>query len=151
MVEPGIEPGTSRLVDRDPDHQTTRLVLFAIVYRTVCITPILFLITSFLTFNGLEVLALLFKKIHFCTKQLFLESAIHCQNFHNCILKCFPPLCKILPYFSIDNAHLMYNAHPKLFRQITRMTLTSGRVRKYRPLLTEDTGVIPKNVPGQQQ
>ena len=22
----------------------------------------------------------------------------------------------ILPYFSIDNAHLMYNAHPKLFR-----------------------------------
>jgi hypothetical protein len=26
--------------------------------------------------------------------------------------------------------------------------LTSGRVRKYRPLLTEDTGVIPKNVPG---
>jgi hypothetical protein len=21
-----------------------------------------------------------------------------------------------LPYFSIDNAHLMYNAHPKLFR-----------------------------------
>ena len=23
---------------------------------------------------------------------------------------------KILPYFSIDNAHLMYNAHPKLFR-----------------------------------
>jgi hypothetical protein len=21
----------------------------------------------------------------------------------------------ILPYFSIDNAHLMYNAHPKLF------------------------------------
>ena len=47
---------------------------------------------------------------------------------------------KELPYFSIDNAHLMYNAHP--------MTLTSGRVRKYRPLLTEDTGVIPKNVPG---
>jgi len=47
-----------------------------------------------------------------------------------------------LPYFSIDNAHLMYNAHPK------RMTLTSGGVRKYRPLLTEDTGVIPKNVPG---
>jgi hypothetical protein len=32
--------------------------------------------------------------------------------------------------------------------QITRMTLTSGRVRKYRQLLTEDTGVIPKNVPG---
>jgi hypothetical protein len=28
------------------------------------------------------------------------------------------------------------------------MTLTSGRVRKYRPLLTEDTGVIPKIVPG---
>ena len=27
------------------------------------------------------------------------------------------------------------------------MTLTSGRVRKYRPLLTEDTGVIPKHVP----
>jgi hypothetical protein len=26
------------------------------------------------------------------------------------------------------------------------MTLTSGRVRKYRPLLTEDTGVIPKNL-----
>jgi hypothetical protein len=25
------------------------------------------------------------------------------------------------------------------------MTLTSSRVRKYRPLLTEDTGVIPKN------
>ena len=25
-VEPGIEPGTSRLVVRDPDHQTTRLV-----------------------------------------------------------------------------------------------------------------------------
>jgi hypothetical protein len=25
------------------------------------------------------------------------------------------------------------------------MTLTSGRVSKYRPLLTEDTGVIPKN------
>jgi len=21
-----------------------------------------------------------------------------------------------IPYFSIDNAHLMYNAHPKLFR-----------------------------------
>jgi hypothetical protein len=33
--------------------------------------------------------------------------------------------------------------------QITRMTLTSGRVRKYRPLLAEDTGVIPKNMPGQ--
>jgi hypothetical protein len=32
--------------------------------------------------------------------------------------------------------------------EITRMTLTSGRVRKYRPLLTEDRGVIPKNVPG---
>ena len=44
-----------------------------------------------------------------------------------------------IPYFSIDNAHLMYNAQPKL---------TSGRVRKYRPLLTEDTGVIPENVPG---
>jgi hypothetical protein len=28
------------------------------------------------------------------------------------------------------------------------MTLTSGRVRKYRPLLTVDTGVIIKNVPG---
>jgi hypothetical protein len=28
------------------------------------------------------------------------------------------------------------------------MTLTSVRVRKYRTLLTEDTGVIPKNVPG---
>ena len=26
MVEPGIEPGTSWLVVRDPDHQTTRLV-----------------------------------------------------------------------------------------------------------------------------
>ena len=25
-------------------------------------------------------------------------------------------LATILPYFSIDNAHLMYNAHPKLFR-----------------------------------
>ena len=23
---------------------------------------------------------------------------------------------KEIPYFSIDNAHLMYNAHPKLFR-----------------------------------
>ena len=23
---------------------------------------------------------------------------------------------KQVPYFSIDNAHLMYNAHPKLFR-----------------------------------
>ena len=34
---------------------------------------------------------------------------------------------------------------------IARMTLTSGTVRKYRLLLTEDTGVIPKNVPGQQQ
>jgi glyoxylate carboligase len=31
--------------------------------------------------------------------------------------------------------------------QITRVTLTSGRVRNYRPLLTEDTGVILKNVP----
>jgi hypothetical protein len=56
-------------------------------------------------------------------------------------------------YFSIDNAHLMCNAHPKIFDisfdvKITRMTLTSGRVRKYKPLLTEDTGVIPKNVPG---
>jgi hypothetical protein len=28
------------------------------------------------------------------------------------------------------------------------MTLTSSRVRKYRQLLTEDTGVIPKNMPG---
>ena len=26
----------------------------------------------------------------------------------------------ILPYFSIDNAHLMYNAHPKLFRHSFR-------------------------------
>jgi hypothetical protein len=47
----------------------------------------------------------------------------------------------------------MNNTHPKLFDipfdvQITSMTLTSGKVRKYRPLLTEDTGVIPKNVPG---
>jgi hypothetical protein len=47
----------------------------------------------------------------------------------------------------------MYKAHPKIFDipfdvQITDMTLTSGRVRKYRPLLTEDIGVIPKNVPG---
>ena len=25
--------------------------------------------------------------------------------------------------------------------------LTSGTVRKYRPLLTEDTGIVPKNVP----
>jgi hypothetical protein len=58
-----------------------------------------------------------------------------------------------VPYFSIDKAQLIYNAHPKPFRYtfdvyITRITLTSGRVRKYRPLLTEDTGVIPKNVPG---
>jgi hypothetical protein len=58
-----------------------------------------------------------------------------------------------LPYFSIDNQHPMYNAHPNFFGipfdvLIRRMTLTSGRVRKYRPLLTEDTGVIPKNVPG---
>jgi hypothetical protein len=47
----------------------------------------------------------------------------------------------------------MYNMHPKPFGipfdiYITRMALTSCRVRKYRPLLTEDTGVIPKNVPG---
>ena len=28
------------------------------------------------------------------------------------------------------------------------MMLTSGRVRKYRPLLTEDTGVIPKRALG---
>jgi hypothetical protein len=54
---------------------------------------------------------------------------------------------KEVPYFSIDKAH------PKLFDipsdvLITRITLTSGRVRKYRPLLTEDTGAIPKNVPG---
>jgi hypothetical protein len=44
----------------------------------------------------------------------------------------------------------MYNAHPKFFDIPfdAEMTLTSGRVRKYRPLLTEDTGVIPKNVPG---
>ena len=33
----------------------------------------------------------------------------------------------LLPYFSIDDAHLMYNAHPKLFDvpfdvSITRMT-----------------------------
>jgi hypothetical protein len=64
-----------------------------------------------------------------------------------------------LPYFSIDNAHLMYNAHliitltSKCFDipfdvYITRMTLTSGRVWKYRPLLTGDAGVIPKNMPG---
>ena len=27
-------------------------------------------------------------------------------------------ICEVIqvPYFSIDNAHLMYNAHPKLFR-----------------------------------
>jgi hypothetical protein len=51
-----------------------------------------------------------------------------------------------IPYFSIAKAHLMY-AHPKHFNipfdvWITRMALTSGRVRKYRPLLTEDKGVI---------
>jgi hypothetical protein len=55
--------------------------------------------------------------------------------------------------FFYRNTHLIYNAHPKLFRHsfyvyITRMTLTSGRVRKYRPLLTDDTGVFHKNVPG---
>ena len=27
-----------------------------------------------------------------------------------------PGCIKEIPYFSIDNAHLMYNAHPKLFR-----------------------------------
>jgi hypothetical protein len=48
-----------------------------------------------------------------------------------------------IPCFSMDNAHLMYNAHPKLFYTpfdvwITRVTLTSSRIRKYRPLLTED-------------
>jgi hypothetical protein len=41
----------------------------------------------------------------------------------------------IVPYFSIDNAHLIYNGHPKHFDipfyvQITRMTLTSCKVRK---------------------
>jgi hypothetical protein len=25
-------------------------------------------------------------------------------------------MCNNVPYFSIDKAHLMYNAHPKLFR-----------------------------------
>jgi hypothetical protein len=60
---------------------------------------------------------------------------------------------KQVPYFSVDNAHLIYNAHSKLFDipfdvYITRMTLTSGRVKKYRPLLNEGTGVIPKNMPG---
>jgi hypothetical protein len=43
----------------------------------------------------------------------------------------------------------MYNVHPKYFGipfdvEITRTTLTSGRIRKYRPLLTEDKGAIPK-------
>jgi hypothetical protein len=47
----------------------------------------------------------------------------------------------------------MYNATPNFFDipfdvYITRMTLTSGRVSKYRRLLTEDTEVIPKIVPG---
>jgi hypothetical protein len=56
-------------------------------------------------------------------------------------------------YFLIDNAHLMYNDTQNFFDipfdvYITRMTLTIGRVRKYRPLLTENTGVVPKNVPG---
>jgi hypothetical protein len=56
-------------------------------------------------------------------------------------------VCKLITVFFIDNAH------PKFFDisfdvKTTRVTLTSGRVRKYRPLLTEDTGVIPKNVPG---
>ena len=41
----------------------------------------------------------------------------------------------------------LWRRNYRIFLWITRMTLTSGRVRKYRPLLTEDTGVIPKNVP----
>jgi hypothetical protein len=60
-----------------------------------------------------------------------------------CLLQNITCLTATFTYFSIDNAH------PKLFDipfdvHITRMKLTSGRVRKYRPLLTEDTGVIPK-------
>ena len=38
---------------------------------------------------------------------------------HGTYGQCLLPLLMILyvlPYFSIDNAHLMYNAHPKLFR-----------------------------------
>ena len=32
MVEPGIEPGTSWLVDRSSDHQATRLVSLVDIY-----------------------------------------------------------------------------------------------------------------------
>ena len=36
MVEPGIKPGTSWLVVRTSDHQTTRLVKY---YMCVCFSP----------------------------------------------------------------------------------------------------------------
>jgi hypothetical protein len=40
------------------------------------------------------------------------QSATHNWNVHHL----FPILASYLPYFSIDNAHPRYNAHPKLFR-----------------------------------
>jgi hypothetical protein len=54
---------------------------------------------------------------------------------------------KKVPYFSIHNAHPYFFDIP-FGVWIMRMMLTSGRVRKYRLSLTEDTGVIPKTVPG---
>jgi len=37
-------------------------------------------------------------------------------NFVHFLVVLVNDLALQLPYFSLDNAHLMYNAHPKLFR-----------------------------------
>ena len=34
-VEPGIEPGTSWIVVRSSDHQTTRLVVYEIMWKNI--------------------------------------------------------------------------------------------------------------------
>ena len=70
-------------------------MLFFIVPSIVCVTPILSLIISFLTFQYFGYSCSSSPKIHFCTCTAF--SLIHNPlfGFHNWSLNCFPPLCKV--------------------------------------------------------
>jgi hypothetical protein len=81
-----------------------------------------------------------------CAKEF---NTLHGQNAGNRNIKADGTYYKIYRIFRQIKRTYCITRTPNVFDipfdvKITRMKLTSGRVRKYRPLLTEDTGVIPK-------
>jgi hypothetical protein len=61
-------------------------------------------------------LASVFTWMRDCTELAHCLPILRYWNIYGCVWLYFQNIKMKLPYFSIDNAHLIYNAHPKLFR-----------------------------------